>query len=270
MNNPTARWALAVVAFGSALALPAVGQARDNHLGVAEPRTRLVNVDTGYVPKFGEYRIALRANFMVGHEDAFYGDVELLTGLSQGLAILARTSVADYHDFRRTGFVIEHGGSDIELMARYQVPMVQGLTVDAGVAFPHTPAQDEAFFTAAAVYQVPSKVGDVYLGAKGVFREDSEIYALTAGAAIPAGKHLEVVGDVTVPIRGRNTLSTTTARGAEGALVGLGVRYAPNYRGLPLVYEFGLTNAVGRTTGFSLTPSLGESYGFYFGVGVKF
>jgi hypothetical protein len=232
---------------------------------------KLINLDTTAIPPLNSAWARADVRVFGSSEKTTYGGLEVGAGLAKGLGLILRGAAGQFSDFPQPGFTIRHGGSDIEAMLKYSPPELNGLSLSAGVSQPNTPAQKNAFFTGEALYRLPITGADVYLGAKGAFRNNSSIVGISGGFSAHAAPGLDFIGDVTGIITGNNTFSTSTGNKLRRAVYGLGLRFStfvvPKQS---LTFEAGITNGIGNTTGFSLTPALGNTIGFYLSAGMKF
>ncbi|MCW5942862.1 MAG: hypothetical protein KIS66_11550 [Fimbriimonadaceae bacterium] len=234
---------------------------------------RLINLDPSGPLGVGKVRADASFAFHKGDEGRTYMSASAGFGLSPGWEVGLRTSGARRGSFAGPGFTIDTGGRDFEIYAKYAITALPGLTVTGGVSFPDTPAQDKQFVTAAAMYAVPNpgQSHRLYVGAKAAMRADSNIWALCGGFAAPVGNGVEIVGDVTGILRGNNTIGTDSGNRTKRAVFGLGLRYTPKLaEGTPTAsVTLGLSNGLGSTTGFSMTPALGGSMALTLGVSVR-
>lgn len=236
---------------------------------------KLVNLDTGHVAAPGKAELKLNGRFFGGDEGMTYGTLELAFGLQPEWGAGIRGSFGRFKTFQGNGFQVRHGGSDLEAYVRYAPALASGLAITGGVSLPNTPAQDQAFATGSVVYALPIEASGskFYIGARGVFRSDSTIVGIGGGFDAGLGYGLHLVGDVTGIVSGDNTYSTATGTLQRRAVWGVGLRYQTPTMSRELYdlsLEAGVTNGIGGTTGFSLTPSLGNSIGIYAGVTVRF
>jgi autotransporter-associated beta strand protein len=111
----------------------------------------------------------------------------------------------------------------------------------------------------------------LFVGAKGAFRKDSTLTGLSAGFDAALGQGLHLIGDGTVLVSGNNTYSTATANRERRGTYGVALRYTPpGQQRNPFSVDLGITNAIGTTTAFSMTPALGNNIGFYAAATVRF
>jgi hypothetical protein len=206
-----------------------------------------------------------------GDEGLSYGTVDLNYGLDKGLAILLRSTFSDTTTFFGPGFSIEHGGVDGEALLKYADPQCPHLALLAGAAAANTPAHRDVFAVGEAVYQYPFQALTVYGNAKILTGSDTTVFAIGLGASYNLGSGFEVIGDLSWPLTGDPTYSTSTGSSERDVLFGAAVRYfVPGITPGQLSVDAGLTNALGGSTGFGLTPSLGSSVGLFVAATYRF
>ncbi len=235
-----------------------------------DDRGKLVNLDTDQIPPNGIWDVRGDVRVFSSSEKTAYGTLEISKGINNGLAVTLRGSVASYLNFSGP-VTIRHGGNDLELMFKSVPTEGRGLMLAGGLALPHTPASHQLFGTAQAVYNVPVSFADAYLGAKGVFRDTAALGALCAGLDVHVGSGFNLVGDVAFPVVGTNTFNTTTGVAERKVVYGAALRFAPfaaNRGNMSL--DLGVTNALGGTTGFSMSAALGNSVGVYAAASLRF
>jgi hypothetical protein len=234
--------------------------------------SRLVNVDTTWVPAQNHAELRADVRAFGGNEKTAYVDAELSLGLSAGFGLTVRGSFARFLNFNQPGFTVRHGGSDFEALLKYAVPQSGGLMIAGGISAPNTPAQNTPFGVAEAAYKFPINGADLYLGAKGAFRSNSTQVGAYAGLDARLSPGFDFIADFTAPFTGNNTYSTSSGNGQRRVVYGAGFRFEPLQQGNGTKFniDLGITNGIGGTTGFSLTPALGNSIGVYGGVGVRF
>ena len=251
-----------LAALSACLATPAFGQSND---------TKLVNLDTNYVAPMNSASARADVRVFGNDEKQTYGTIELNAGLQKGFGLVVRGTFSKFTNFTGPGFVIRHGGSDLEAQLKYVSPTFPNLSVSAGASLPNTPAQDKLFGTAQAIYEVPLNKASLYFGAKGVFRQDSTIVGISGGFAFRAAEGFELIGDVTGILSGETSYNTGSGNREHRAVYGLGIRYTPKTVGRQqFSLEGGITNGLGGSTGFSMTPALGNTVGAYFGASVRY
>lgn len=229
--------------------------------GMSLASDRLINVDGPSVTPTGGWRLGMSAGLHRGQEDRSYVSFDGRLGLEHGWELGFRGAFAPTGR-ANTAANIRSGGSDVELRLRYALPQVQGLTLGGGISFPHTPAQDTPFATYDVSYQVPMALTQYkfFVGSRGVLRSGSTIIGVSGGVTAPLGPGLELVGDVTAIVRGVNSRNGNSGAAVRRAVYGFGLRYQP----MTLTDKFdwsvyvGMSNALGLTTGTSLSSALGN------------
>ena len=256
---------------GAVLAMASVQAQAQFGQGPTNPGPKLINLDTNWIPANNAWAIRGDIRAFGSSEKTFYGTLELTGGFQNGFGVTLRGSLANFVSFTGTGPTIRHGGSDMEAMVKYAVPQSNGLMVGAGVSLPNTPAQTHVFATGEAIYHFPTQGADLYLGGKGVFRKDSTLAGISGGFDVHAAPALDVIGDLTWPVTGHNTYNTSTGALERRAVYGVGLRFTPTMQMRQSVsFDLGVTNGIGGTTGFSLTPALGNSFGVYVGATMRY
>lgn len=210
----------------------------------------------------GTWNLDVRGSFFRNTEDRTYLSFDF------GLGVQPRWDVGLRGTFASVGFgntiaPIRSGGSDFELFVRHRVVQFDGLSLMGGVSFPNTPAQNQPFATFRADYALKKpEFGPAFtIGARGVLRQDSSIVGISAGLNFGFADNWELFGDITGIVHGDNTRDTRTGQALRRALWGAGVKYnlrstgAAGYDGS--IY-LAVTNALGLTTGTSLSTSLGD------------
>lgn len=240
--------------------------------GATNPGPKLINIDTEWVPAMNSWSLRGDIRGFGQDEKTLYGSLELNGGFSNGFGVAVRGTVSKFLNLVTPGFTIRHGGSDMEAMLKYAPAQVKGLMVGAGVSLPNTPAQNNAFATAEAMYHAPTTGVDVYLGAKGVFRKDSTLAGICGGFDAHIAQGTDFIGDLTVPVTGHNTYSTSTGAQERHVVYGAALRFTPQMVQMRqnVSFDLGVTNGLGGTTGFSLTSALGNSIGIYAAATIRY
>lgn len=235
---------------------------------------KLVSLDTPAMLPNGAFDLRLDYRGFGGTEKQGYGTGELNVGLGQGMGVILRSTFSSTGTFNGNGFAIRHGGNDVEALLKYSVAM-PGMggswAFVGGFAFPNTPAQKGSAEVAELLFQYPLQNGvDFYGGAKGVFKSNSNIAALCAGIDVNLGNNLHLIGDGNFAFTGENTYTTQWGLRARGSTYGAALRYNFKQDRSQLGLDLGVTNALGGSTGFSMTPNLGDTVGIYAALNVRF
>lgn len=204
---------------------------------------------------------------------AFGGDDKLLYtnlwaehGLAKSWAVDVRADLASFGTFNGPVGPVRFGGSDVELLGRYQT--APGV-ITFGAADIDTPAQGHRIAGVVSA-QVPlqMKEDSLFLEPKVVFLRDNSLVGLGVGADVRLMKGISLMADWTPMLAGDNNIDPNTGNRTRVQLVGFGLRFRDLSPGLTL--DVGVTNATGITTGTSMTPSTGDNLGFYVGAGFHF
>jgi hypothetical protein len=232
----------------------------------------LVHLDTPEMLRRGVYTGQFGLRAFGGDEGVAYLSFAAQTGFAEGWDGILRATTAQERSFALSGADIRHGGSDIELVAKYRFPRtldgptrLQGALL-LGLAFPGTPAQSGVVPTLGLALSSPvSPRVNLYLNPRAVLLKDNLLYGIGFGASGRLSDSLTLVGDVTPLIRGDNTRSVTDGARKKGTVYGLALRMTPRPRpdGSGLSFDIGYANGTGVTTGFAMTPGLGGSGSFY-------
>jgi len=156
---------------------------------------------------------------------------------------------------------IEFGGSAGDIMLKYRILGPFDYSVQAGLGYSDTPAQEhrmEAIAGASAGWSVSNSVR-VYLNPRLVTLEDNTLVAFGLGAVVNVTQGIALFGDWIPLLSGDNALSTIDGSSEKVQLYAIGIRLTKLSPGLDLDLAF--TNIVGQSSGFSLTPSLGNTGG---------
>jgi hypothetical protein len=261
-------WLLGVVA---AIARP--GYAQDNTTPplAVPPDPVLVHLDTPSVPGKGAGAARVDVRFFGGDEDTVYTGLSASYGFGDGWAGILRGSFAGRKTFTfPSGDYIRHGGSDVELLAKYRFKSNSPVAVAGllGVSFPSTPAQSDAMLTLGVAASTPIGSGfTAYLNPRAVFIKDNTLAGIGLGVRARLSDTLFLIGDGTAVIAGDNTRRTSDGSRRQSALYGVALRFSPKAKkasDYSLGFDLGYTNSIGSTTGFGLTPGLGGGDGAFY------
>ncbi len=228
-----------------------------------------INLESPSVVSQGRFLGNIQARAFRGDEGITYGGASLRYGLGNGWeasllgAFAQRTSTS-----LPGGAEIRHGGSDIELRAKVSLPTRQigtSLAAYAGVSAPSTPAQDNLHMAAGVTASYDAGNGKrLILNPRAQLIDRNTIVGIGLGASVPLGSSFGLIGDFTPIVAGDNTLDTQSGDPIRRSTYGITLRFSVPSQGLDL--DLGFTNALGQTTGFSLTPGLGSSGALYLAV----
>lgn len=219
------------------------------------------------------WSLDVRGSFFRNAEDRTYMSMDLGFGLVPRWEVGLRGAFASV-SFAKAPAAIRTGGSDLEVYVRHSPEQCEKLSLLAGISLPNTPAQNQAFGTFGASYKLatPDFGPTVSIGARGVLRQDSSIMGLSAGLNYSFGPGWEMFGDITGIVHGDNTRDTGTGAAMRRALWGAGLRY--NFKsfgeaGVDGSIYMMVTNALGMTTGTSLSPGLGDRPALAIGFSIR-
>jgi hypothetical protein len=168
-----------------------------------------------------------------------------------------------------SGNTIGYGGSDGNFVLKYKLPGSFDASIEAGVGYADTPAQEQRVATllgASAGYSV-FKGARVYVNPKFVALQDNSLFAVSVGAVVDVAPGISLFGDWTPLFDGTNAVSEIDGSGSRQQLYAVGIRFNSLVPHLSL--DLGYTNMIGETYGFSLTPSLGNTGGLYVGLNYR-
>src|SRR5579862_585543 len=189
------------------------GKARADDPGSA----RLVHIESTSTTPSGMFAASAQLRIYGSPENGTYPAIGFRYGLTDRLELGVRGVLGTNHSFATAARpVILDGGRDVEAFAKYRFAEYSGVSLAAlaGISFPDTPAQNQATGTLSGI--ASTRVGSratVYLNPRAVFLNGNSIVGIGAGAAIPLGESLQLVGDWTGIVTGDNTRST-----ADGSL----------------------------------------------------
>lgn len=231
----------------------------------------VLNLDAPGCPDPGKIVWTAGVRLFGSKEDAMFGDLRLDYGLREGLAITLRGTAGERRTYLGPSFTIHHGGNDAELLLRYMPPQTPRCALEVGVSLADTPAQKDTFPTVQLLHQRPlsSKV-TLLLAPRAVFIEDNTLVGIGGGLAWKITDTGELVADVTGIVHGDNTYNTHTGERVRRAVWGVAIRMRPENGDRQTIIEMGITNALGGTTGMSLTPGLGGSLAGFVAFGCRY
>ncbi|MBI5707961.1 MAG: hypothetical protein HZC36_13340 [Armatimonadetes bacterium] len=163
------------------------------------------------------------------------------------------------------GGSILHGGSDVELALKIRLADRFRLTFQGGVALPATPTQSDSVLTAGLMGEAKLASATCYLNPKAVFIDHNAIVGIGLGINVPVRESAQFVGEFTPIISGDNTRSTTTGARQRRNTYSFAFRFLTG-QDRNVSIDLGYTNSLGATTGFSMTPGLGNSGALFIAV----
>ena len=174
--------------------------------------------------------------------DPVYGSLTAEKGIREGRSVVVRVVVSEKKTYSGDGFRILHGGNDAEIALREKRG---GGVWEIGLARPDT-AERQNYLQGTLRYR--TERGRWILEPRAVFSKGGTLAGVGVRRESPWGADRTVFVEATPVIVGNNDRSLATGNSRRTALWGVGVRH----KNLTL----GVTNALGATTGMSLTPQL--------------
>jgi hypothetical protein len=232
--------------------------------------TSLVHLDTPAIPARGTFVTNLELRTFGGDEDLVYTGIGVQYGFGNGWSGLARGTFAgrENHSLFGGSAAIRHGGSEVELAAKYQPKATDRVAGLIGITFPDTSAQNDPTLTLGIAAGLPvGKSITLYTNPHVIFIKDNTLVGLGLGVRARLSDNLSLIADVTPLLTGDNTRSTDDGTREWRTIYGVGVRFTNPKT--PVSFELGFANGTGRSTGSSLTPGLGGSGAFYAGLTLR-
>jgi hypothetical protein len=233
---------------------------------------RLATLETPGTVSSRQLEPAASVRFFNQPEGITYAGLSLRYGLRPNLEVGLRAETGATRSLATSGGTLRYGGQDVELFAKYDHGSYAGMRLGGlvGVSVPNTPAQNQAALTlgASATGSVARNL-DLTLNPRAVFLDDNTIVGVGIGGVYRVTDKIHVVGDWTGIVSGDNTRSVVTGARKRGDLWGAALRLTAPSGTDRVELDLGYTNATGGTTGFSLTPGLGDSAAFYVALRVR-
>jgi len=228
---------------------------------------RLVNIESATTTLKGSVSVGADVRFFDHPEDLTYLSGELRYGLLDRLEVGIRGVAGGQRAFLTSGGpTVFHGGHDAEFFGKYHVGSFGRVNVSAlgGISFPNTPAQGSSAgtFSGIAAMQFNDRITG-YLNPRAVFLSGNSIVGIGVGGSVRLSDHIHLVGDWTGIVSGDNTRSTTDGSRIRRDVWGIAFRFTHPSDTNTIDIDLGWGNATGSTTGFSLTPGLGDATAFY-------
>jgi hypothetical protein len=235
--------------------------------------SRLINLEGASTTPRGSLAAALDVRALNEPERNTYTSLSLRWGLAPRWELGFRGVTGTKTSLTAgNGAIVQYGGSDGEVYGKYSLApngrvRLAGL---AGFSFPNTPAQSQTFCTLSGIGEI--KITDRvtgYLNPRAILIDQNTIVGIGVGASVRVSDKWHVIGDWTGIASGQNTRSMADGSRKRGDVWGLALRYTSERKGGHVDFDLGWGNATGSTTGFSLTPGMGSSSGFYFALHVR-
>jgi hypothetical protein len=229
---------------------------------------RLVNLDGTGITAKGTLSAGIDYRSLNEPEGIPYTSLTFRWGLTRALEVGVRAVTGTTRDFTAgNGAIVRHGGQDAEVYGKYAVGQFSGihLALLGGASFADTPAQSTTYGTVSGVGEV--KVHPrvtLFVNPRALFIKDNTIAGIGVGASVRISDRVHLIGDWTKIVTGDNTRSVSDGTRIRKDVWGAALRFTSGGEGIPVDFDIGWGNGTGSTTGFSLTPGLGNSSGFYF------
>jgi hypothetical protein len=224
----------------------------------AEPD--LINLKTPHTLKASEQSASVELRYEGGYEKTVRGDLGYSYGVTDHFEVDGTASLSKWNtETTPGGTTVRSGGTDEELALKYKVDSVIPVSAQVGLSYVHTPAQTDrlaATLGASAEY-APQPGLRFYANPRAVLLDKNSIVGFGLGASLRVVEGIDLIGDWTPILAGQNSIDTQTGTRSRGQLYSVGLRFrkfVPNG-----TLDVGVTNAVGSTTGDSLTPTVGDS-----------
>jgi hypothetical protein len=230
--------------------------------------SRLVNLDGPGITAKGTVSASIDYRSLNKPEGIPYAGIALRWGLTHAIEVGVRGVTGATRDFvAGNGGIIRHGGKDAEVYGKYGLGSFSkvNLAIQGGASFADTPAQHRTYGTVSGAGEM--KVHDrvtLFINPRAIFIEDNTIAGIGVGASVRISDRVHIVGDWTKVVTGDNTRSVDDGTRIRRDVWGAALRLTAGGEGVPIDFDIGWGNGTGSTTGFSLTPGLGNSSGFYF------
>lgn len=206
-----------------------------------------------------ETKVSFGVRSFDGNEASLYGDLALAYGWSRDINFVLRASGSERVNFGGS----RTGGTDVEFQLAWRKA---NLYVALGAALPSTPAQDRVAGTWTAGFAGQEGKSAVFFGATGVTSEDVTLIGAAVALRTPLSDQLSFDASSIFMIRGENTANSAGALGEETVL-----SFALRYQFSPQqAFWVSASNALGGTTGFSMSHRVGVGFGLGAGFEVKF
>lgn len=231
----------------------------------------LIGLTTPVTLETGKYQMGLQINAFGGADCLARTGISAKYGLATNWELrLAGTFGAFDATTLPSGNSLGFGGSDGNLELKYSLPGSIATSIEAGIGYADTPAQERRVATllgASVGYSVLNGVR-VYVNPKLVELQDNSLFGVSLGAVVDLASGISVYGVWTPLFDGTNAVSEIDGSGSRQQLYAIGVRFDKWINGVTV--DFGFTNMIGQTYGFSLTPSLGNTAGGYVSLNYRF
>lgn len=206
-------------------------------------------------------------------ENSTYVQLEGMYGLTDRLTVLARGGGSMRRYFQNGLLQVPHGGQEVELGLRYGLPSTGNykLGVQGSILYDNT-LRDNQFLFAAQGMASRSFFNDklvAFLSPR-VFLADRSFGTFGVGVTYQISNDFALIADGQLSIFGDNAVRVSNGSGVQQEIYGVGFRYSPpSILNGKASLDFGVTNGLGRTSGFSASPGLSGSAAIYVNFGYK-
>ncbi len=281
MHHPAPRTTLLSALF--ALGLPAFVQAQavdpnkePSTSALSAPiseNTHLINLETPVTLGRRKTLYGVEVRPFGSKEASTFVFLEGMYGLTDRLTLLARGGGSMRRYYQNGLLQVPHGGQEVEFGARYRLaaPKEYRLSVEGSVLYENTLLNNKFLFAAQAMAS-RQFLGDklTVLLSPRVFLADRSFGTVGLGLTYQIDSDLALVADGQIVVFGENAVRTGDAARIGQEVWGLGLRYSPasvlNGRAS---LELGVTNGIGRSSGFSATSALSGSASVYIHFGYR-
>lgn len=203
-------------------------------------------------PEAGQLRIAVDVRVLNGYESGHgYFSTRIERGIGENRSLVIRTTGSDRKTIAGAGFALHHGGADYEAALRFRPNAGAPWIASAGIARPDTAARRNSL---QATGQLLYRKGALSLNPRGVVGSGGALAGLGVGYERASGAKQTLFVEATPILAGKNDRALSTGLARRTTLWGVGVRFEKP--GAKHSVTLGITNALGATTGMSLTPQL--------------
>ena len=231
----------------------------------------LVGLTTPAPLESGHDQLGVQFDAFGGSDSLARTGVALKYGVAQNWEIrLAGTFGAFDSAGLPSGNSLGFGGSDGNFVLKHSFPGCMSTSLEVGLGYADTPAQERKLATllgASMGYGIVSGCR-VYVNPKLVELQDNALFAVSLGAVVDVVPGVSLYGVWTPLFDGTNAVSEIDGSGSRQQLYAFGVRFDKWMKGVSV--DVGVSNMIGQTYGFSLTPSLGNTAGGYVSLNYRF
>lgn len=236
--------------------------------GQAESQDDYSNLDPNSVLKLGETDDHHSIRFFGGHENLTYATLSHRYGMAGNMEGMWRAVIAGTKSTpAAVGGNIFFGGVDFEAALRYR--LTSTVVGQIGIATPFTPAQKSPILTLGlSTSKTLNDKLSLTVNPRAVLVRDNALVGFGMGFDLSLQSGLDFTAEYTPMLSGDNTRDVFDGKLMRRNLYTFAFNY--QHAGSPSMVTFGITNATGGTTGFSLTPGLGGSSSVFISIRGRF